>query len=84
MRGIVLSLAAVSGLGAVLLGSRAIAAGGGERARSTTAAATVPVTRVADEGPLWYGGTLAPIVVVAWAPRSSAAAPGHECLRSGS
>jgi hypothetical protein len=84
MRGIVLSLAAVSGLGAVLLGGRAVAAGGGEPARSTAAATTVPATRAADEGRLWYGGTLAPIVVVASAPQPVAARQGHECLRAGS
>jgi hypothetical protein len=82
MRGIALSLAAVSGLGAALLGGRAITPARGGSARP--AAVKAPATAEAAAGPVWYGGTLAPIVVVASAPHTAAARQGHECLRSGS
>lgn len=82
MRGIVLSLAAVSGLGAVLIGTRAIAAGRGGSAQPAAVVATPPATREAAAGPVFYGGRLAPIVVVATAPRQTAARQAQECVRA--
>lgn len=81
MRGIVLSLAAVSGLGVALLGGRGIATGPKGPARPTTA--TAPSTpSAASEGPVFYGGTLAPIVVVAAAQTKTAQA-AQQCDRTG-
>jgi hypothetical protein len=74
MRGIVLSLAAVSGLGAVLIGSRGIAAVRGGPAQPAVAAAT-RATLEGTAGPVYYGGRLAPIVVVATAPPEASAGP---------
>jgi hypothetical protein len=81
MRGIVLSLAAVSGLGVALVGGRAIAAGRAGAAQPTTATALASPAAAAA-GPVWYGGTLAPIVVVATAPPESSR-HATQCDRAG-
>jgi hypothetical protein len=81
MRGIVLSLAAVSGLGAALVGGRAIATGGSGPAQPATAAATRAVPE-RDAGPIYFGGRLAPIVVVATVPARETARKAQECERA--
>jgi hypothetical protein len=82
MRGIVLSLAAVSGLGVALVGGRAIAAGRAGAAQPTTATALASAAAPAAAGPVWYGGTLAPIVVVATVPPGSSRR-ATQCDRAG-
>lgn len=82
MRGIVFSLAAVSGLGAALVGGGAIASGPGGPADSRpTAEATTGAAPTTAAGPVYYGGRLAPIVVVA-APLPPRPAPAtQDCPR---
>lgn len=71
MRGIALTIAIVSSLGAVALGDWAISAERAERLRRVDAA----VTAAAPADRLWYGGTLEPITVVAQAPERAVARP---------
>ena len=77
MRGIALSLAAVMSLGIAVAGGRAIAA---DRAAHGRPAAKPEVPPTASPaGRLWYGGTLAPIIVVASPPERAATRPARSC-----
>ena len=86
MRGIALTLVSVASAGAVLLGGRAIAADRAtqlhrvNRFGAERVVRALPVETSADR--LWYGGTLAPIIVVGAAADRSAAA--HGCSAAGS
>jgi hypothetical protein len=85
MRILALSLGAVGSLGVVALGGRTIAADRMAHARHTpivNAAVTAPATATADR--VWYGGTLAPIVVVADAPEHARARTARDCPVGGS
>lgn len=84
MRGIALSLAAVSGLGVVLLGGGAIAGSRDDRAQPVTKASSVAPAPEAAAGPVWFGGTLAPIVVTAAPPKAAVARRTHDCVAAGS
>jgi len=81
MRGIALSLAAVLSLGVAVAGGRATvadrAAHGRPMATPESPAAASPAGRV------WYGGKLAPIVVVAFPPERAATRTAGSCLPVG-
>lgn len=68
MRTMSLSLVSILSLGVVLAGGRAIGGGRASHTANTTAnEATAKAASVAADR-LWYGGTLAPIVVEGVAP----------------
>jgi hypothetical protein len=72
LRNVTLSLGAVGCLGVMVLGGRAIAEGRPAAevpAVDSAAASNAPATA----GRLWYGGTLAPIIVEVPAPLAKAA-----------
>jgi hypothetical protein len=73
LRNVTLSLGAVGCLGVVVLGGRAIEGRSAANAatRDPVPAATAPAAP--SNGRLWYGGTLAPIVVEVPAPVAKAA-----------
>jgi hypothetical protein len=77
MRILAITLAAAGSLGVMALGGRAIAADRGPRARHSSAADSTTVAPTATR--LWYGGTLAPILVQATAPAARAAAQKPAC-----
>lgn len=80
MRSIALSLGAVCSLGVMALGGRAIEAdrtAPSHRVRSTDSAVAQPAGPAGQR--LWYGGTLAPIVVVATSPESPRAHRARDC-----
>jgi hypothetical protein len=83
MRSIAISLVVVGSLGLMALGGRAIAADRTPQARrvnrSDSAVAAAPAAAL-DR--VWYGGTLAPIVVEAAAPDSGTAGRKQACPRS--
>ena len=79
MRGIALSLA-VSSLGAVLWGGRVLVADRAAEVRHAEAASSAAVST--DR--VWYGGTLAAIVVVGSAPDHTVSQVGHTCSTAGS
>lgn len=74
LRNVSLSLGAVGCLGVLFLAGRAIAGRPGpeDTARDSAATAATPADR------LWYGGTLAPIVVEA-PSRAAKPAPAPSC-----
>jgi hypothetical protein len=80
MRTIAISLVAAGSLGLMALGGRAIASDRMPRARHS-AAADSAVLRTAAPGAsrVWYGGTLAPIVVQATAPTVGKVAQKQAC-----
>lgn len=89
MRFLALSLGAVGSLGVVALGGRTIAADRTDLARrapiaepAIAAPAVAPAASAADR--LWYGGTLAPIVVVVDAPEHSRSHATRDCPARGS
>lgn len=89
MRFLALSLGAVGSLGVVALGGRTIAADRTALARRApmaepgiAAPAVAPAVSAADR--VWYGGTLAPIVVVADAPEHTRAHATRDCPARGS
>jgi hypothetical protein len=75
MRGIVFSLATVMSVGIAVAGSRVIEADRASHGRPVTEP-DAP-SAVSPAGRLWYGGTLAPIIVVASPPVRAAARPAH-------
>ncbi|MGH7427851.1 MAG: hypothetical protein ACREJ4_05785 [Candidatus Methylomirabilaceae bacterium] len=81
MRGIALSIAAVMSLGIAIAGDMATAA---DRAAHKRPAANpeVPAATV-PTGPVWYGGTLPPIIVVATPPERSATRSAVSCPPAG-
>ncbi len=84
MRSIALSLGAVCSLGVMALGGRAIA--GEQTARShrvtpVDAGLVQPAGASADR--VWFGGTLAPIVVVAAGPGAPRAHRARDCAAGG-
>jgi hypothetical protein len=85
MRSIALSLGAVCSLGVMALGGRAIA---GERTahshRVTPADAGLIQPAGASADRVWFGGTLAPIVVVATGPEAPRAhRASRDCAAGG-
>ena len=89
MRFLALSLGAVGSLGVVALGGRTIAADRTALARRApmaepgiAAPAVAPAVSAADR--VWYGGTLAPIVVVADPPEHARARAARDCPARGS
>jgi len=80
MRGIALTIATVSSIGAVVLGDWAISAERADRLRRVDAA----VMAAAPADRLWYGGTLEPITVVARAPERAVARPTAKDTTRGS
>ena len=81
MRGIALSLATVLSIGIVLLADRPTATGRAAHSARVTRPETTPAAVPAER--LWYGGTLAPIVVEAPAPNRAAARQAHRCAAAG-
>ena len=77
MRGIALSLATVLSIGIVLLADRTTATDRAAHLPRVSRPETAPAER------LWYGGTLAPIVVQAPAPDRGAARQAHRCAAVG-
>jgi hypothetical protein len=85
MRNIALSLGAICSLGVMALGGRAIAGGRtalSHRAAPADSALVQPAGSSADR--VWYGGTLAPIIVVAAAPEAPRAHRAPDCPDAGS
>lgn len=88
MRILALSLGAVGSLGVVALGGRTIAADRTDHARRAPivapaiAAPAIATSSAADR--VWYGGTLAPIVVVADPPEHARAHAARDCPAPGS
>ena len=84
MRSIALSLGAVCSLGVMALGGRAIA---GDRTATSHRVPVADSGLVEPVGPtvdrVWYGGTLAPIVVVAASPESARAHRTRDCVAGG-
>jgi len=84
MRSIALSLGAVCSLGVMALGGRAIAGDRTARSHRIPAADSGLVEPAGPTGDrVWYGGTLAPIVVVAARPESVRAHPARDCAAGG-
>jgi hypothetical protein len=84
MRFLALSLGAVGSLGVVALGGRTIAAdrtAHSGRAPIVDSAVVTPAGLAADR--VWYGGTLAPIVVVADPPAHAKARAARDCPARG-
>jgi hypothetical protein len=85
MRSIALSLGAVCSLGVMALGGRAIA---GDRTAHTQQVASTDSGFVEPAempvGRVWYGGTLAPINVVATSPEAPRAHRSRDCPPGGS
>jgi hypothetical protein len=85
MRFLALSLGAVGSLGVVALGGRTIAADRTAHTRSApTVAPAVAAPVASDADRVWYGGTLAPIVVVAHVPEPAPARAVRDCPARGS
>lgn len=85
MRFLALSLGAVGSLGVVALGGRTIASDHAAHARrEPTAAPTVTAPAASTADRVWYGGTLAPIVVVAEQPEHARARAARDCPAGGS
>jgi len=84
MRFLALSLGAVGSLGVVALGGRTIAADRTALARAPIAAPAISAPAVSAADRVWYGGTLAPIVVVADGPESARAHAARDCPVRGS
>lgn len=85
MRFLALSLGAVGSLGVVALGGRTIAADRTAHMRSApTAAPAVAAAAAPAADRVWYGGTLAPIVVVADVPEQARAHAARDCPARGS
>jgi hypothetical protein len=85
MRIMALSLGAVGSLGVVALGGRTIAADRAAhppRAPVVESAAPAPAAATVDR--VWYGGTLAPIVVVADRPERTRLHAARDCPAGGS
>lgn len=85
MRFLALSLGAVGSLGVVALGGRTIVsdrAAHAMRAPIVSPAAAAPAASDVDR--VWYGGTLAPIVVVADSPERTPAHAARDCPAKGS
>ena len=84
MRNIALSLGAVCSLGVMALGGRAIAGdrtATSHRIPAADSGLVEPVEPSVDR--VWYGGTLAPIVVVAASPESARAHRARDCVAGG-
>lgn len=80
MRTIAISLVAAGSLGLMALGGRAIASDRMPRARHGVAADSALLTSAAPAASrVWYGGTLAPIVVQATAPVAGKVAQQQAC-----
>ena len=80
MRTIGISLVAAGSLGLMALGGRAIAGDRTPRARhSAVADSALVASASAAEARIWYGGTLAPIVVQAAAPVTVQGAQKRPC-----
>lgn len=89
MRFLALSLGAVGSLGVVALGGRTIAADRTALARrapiaESAIAAPAVAPAVSADDRVWYGGTLAPIVVVADVPEHARAHAARDCPARGS
>lgn len=80
MRILAITLVVVGSLGAMALGGRAIATDRTPRARhSASPDSALGASASATANRLWYGGTLAPIVVQATAPAAQQAARKADC-----
>ena len=80
MRTIAMSLVATGSLGLMALGGRAIESDRMSRARHGAAADSALSTRASlAASRVWYGGTLAPIVVQATAPAAGKVAQQQAC-----
>ncbi|HTH63576.1 MAG TPA: hypothetical protein VL563_02755 [Gemmatimonadales bacterium] len=80
MRTIAISLVAAGSLGLMALGGRAIASDRMPRARHSAAAdSAVDASATLAASRVWYGGTLAPIVVQATAPAAGTVAQQQAC-----
>lgn len=80
MRTIAISLVAAGSLGLMALGGRAIASDRMPRARDGAPADSAHFTTAAPAASrVWYGGTLAPIVVQATAPAVRKVAQKQAC-----
>jgi hypothetical protein len=80
MRMIAIALVAAGSLGLMALGGRVIASDRMPRARHSAAADSARFTRAAPAASrVWYGGTLAPIIVQATAPAAGKVAQQQAC-----
>ena len=80
MRTIAISLVAAGSLGLMALGGRAIASDRMPRARHSAAADSALSTSASPAASrVWYGGTLAPIIVEATAPAAGKVAQQQAC-----
>jgi len=80
MRTVAISLVAAGSLGLMALGGRAIASDRMPRARHSAAADSALVASASlAASRVWYGGTLAPIVVQATAPAAGKVAQKQAC-----
>ena len=80
MRTLRISLVVAGSLGLMALGGRAIGADRGPGARHRVAADSADLASAAPAASrVWYGGTLAPIVVQATAPAGARAAHKADC-----
>lgn len=85
MRFLALSLGAVGSLGVVALGGRTIAADRTAQVRrAPMMEPAVAAAAVSADDRVWYGGTLAPIVVVAQAPEHARVRMVRDCPAGGS
>lgn len=84
MRIMALSLGAVGSLGVVALGGRTIAADrAAHLSRAPIVEAAAPASDAGTVDRVWYGGTLAPIVVVADRPERSRLHTARDCPTGG-
>ena len=81
MRGIALSLVTVMGFGIAVAGGGAMAADRAAHGRPVAKPEVPPAASPA--GRLWYGGTLAPIIVVASPLERAATRPARSCSSVG-
>jgi hypothetical protein len=79
MRSIALSLGAVCSVGVMALGGRAIAADRTAPSHRVVPADSAAAQPAGPAGHVWYGGTLAPIVVVAASPDAPRAHRTRDC-----
>lgn len=83
MRSTSFSLVTMLSLGVALAGGRAIAAERASHARLTSSMVETPKLLPTPTERLWYGGTLAPIVVEVTAPALLSGPSGPSCSTGG-
>lgn len=84
MRSIAIPLVIVGSLGIMALGGRAIAADRNTSGRHASRAdSAAMVATPAAVGKIWYGGTLAPVIVQVVTPQAKAVKQRATCPRTG-